>query len=156
MARFEFRLQGLLKLRKHFENAAQQDLAESQRRFVQAEQELLGLAQQRDAAADLVRGRATDSLTALQSAYAHIHLLGDQEEQSRQRLAVIDAEHTERRQVAVDALRSRRVVEQLRERHLLRHTKELQREDALLTDETGTQVAVRQSEARKLSSDGGA
>ena len=143
MAAFQFRLQGLLKLREHHEGAARQDLADAQRRSAEAKQELHGLTQQRSTAAEQVAERGTGSVTAIQSAYANIHRLGDLEQESRRRLVVLDAEHEERRQVAVDAQRARRVVEQLQERHLHRYLKELQRVEDQFTDETGTQLAAR-------------
>jgi flagellar protein FliJ len=145
MSGFEFRLQGLLKLRQRHEDAARTDLADSQRRLAAEEKAAEGLAKERQAAADEVVRGGPQSITALQSAYAHVHRLGGLEDESRQRIAVLGTEHEQRLQTALDAQRARRIVEQLKNRQLDRYMSEVRREDARLTDEVGTQVAVKRA-----------
>jgi flagellar export protein FliJ len=144
MSQFRFRLDSLLKLNRHREDAARQELAEAQRKVMEGEHKLEALAQAREAAASAVtEGDHGHALTALQSGYAHIHRIATLEASSRDELAALGEQHEARRQVAVEAQRARRTVEQLHDKHRDRHAREQQRAEDRQIDETGTQLAAR-------------
>ncbi len=151
MSSFQFRLDGLLKLRRHREDAARQDLADAQRQVQQAQEHLAELAESSERASHAVSDRSVgQSVVALQAGYAHVHRLGELEAASREHLAELDQQRQERRAVAMDAQRARKTVERLYHRHLEQYLLDLRREDNKLTDETGTQLAATKAQQGRV------
>lgn len=150
MSRFRFRLDSLLRLREHQEGAARQDLADSQRKALQARDELEALTVERSAATRRVTAAGqAGSLVALRIGHAHIHRLSQLEAASRQRLEQLDAECQERRETAIAAHRARQIIANLKERQRLCHLREAGRSEAMQMDETGAQQAARRALSRR-------
>ena len=150
MPRFHFRLDGLLRLRKHQEDNARVELAEAQRKVLGARSALEDVVAERSAAARTVSPQEGEqTVTSLQTAYAHLQILGKREVVSRSELAACHGEHEERRDDAVAALRAHQTLQRLQERALERHQHEERRAEGLEADEAGNDIAARRILAQR-------
>jgi len=148
MSKFRFRLDSLLRLRKHQEDGARLELAEAQRKVLGATMELETV-QAEKSALSLELAQATyPTVTLLQAGYARAHILRGQEQASRERLACAHAEEQVRRDEVVVAHRARQTVQKLQERFLERYLQELRQEDSRFSDEVGTGMAARRIQQR--------
>lgn len=144
MPGFRFRLNGLLKLRKHGEDAARQELAEAHRRVREAHKDVQTLVAERSkAAGEVGTGHQGHNVSAIQAGYARVHLLRQREAASREELAALSEQHEDRREEAIEAHRQRETIQQLHDRYLRRYLAELRRQEGKRTDETGTLQAAR-------------
>ncbi|MCE5216865.1 flagellar export protein FliJ [bacterium] len=139
-----YRLDGLLRLRRHQEDNAQVELADAQRRTLEVQAELDEVLEGHRSAVDqLQEGPATQNVAALQAGYAHLQILQGREAQSRSQLGRALEEQEVKREGMVAAHRATRTIEQLRERALERYRQELDQEEQRESDEVGAGIAAR-------------
>jgi flagellar export protein FliJ len=148
MSGFRFRLDGLLRLRKHQEDGARLELAEAQRKVMGAQADLEDVQAQKNALSAELAAGTCGNVALLQAGYARAHLLRGEEQASRERLASAHAEHEERRDGMVIAHRARQTVQKLQERSLERYLEELRQEESRFSDEVGTGIAARRIQQR--------
>jgi len=146
MARFRFRLEALLTHRQQIEK-------EKQRRVAQIQQEIQAVirhiqdTQARIAAENRTLG--TRELTGLldMQYIAHekrfVGALTVRISLAMQKLAGLEQTLAAARTELLDAARARKVIEKLKEKQWQRWRMEQERKDAAVTDEIGTQLAVR-------------
>lgn len=150
MSGFRFRLNGLLRLRKHQEDGARLELAEAQRKVMGAEEELETVASEQTALSEELADHTSGTVALLQAGYARAHILRGQEQATRERLTCAHAEHEERRDEMVIAHRARQTVQKLQERSLEKYLEELRQEDSRFSDEVGTGIAARRIQQRAI------
>jgi flagellar export protein FliJ len=141
-----YRLDGLLRLRRHQEDKAQVELADAQRRTLEVQAELDEVLESRRSAAEqLQQGPASQHVSALQAGYAHLQLLQGRESQSRSQLGRALEEQEVKREGMVAAHRATQTLEQLRKRALERYRQELEQEEQRESDEVGAGIAARKA-----------
>lgn len=142
MAPFRFRLQKLLDYRQHREDEAALALAQAEGEMAAEQRRLAHLeAEQAAAQARLrqeVRGGADCWLWQ-----PYLRRLADAVARSRHRLDELAALVASRRQELQQRATERKLVEQLRHRHLARHVYEEQRRDQCTLDEVATLAHCR-------------
>jgi flagellar export protein FliJ len=144
MSKFQFRLDGLMKLRKHHEDMARQELADAERDLLKAREHLDGVVSQKTRASqDLCNSECAGNLIALQSGYNRVLQLSQIEAASRQRVSALDERHECRRVETLKAHQAHQTLQHLHDRYLQRHLDELRREESNRTDEAGAQMAAR-------------
>jgi flagellar FliJ protein len=138
---FKFKLQPLLDYRRIIEENAQQDFALRMRELEIAKQLLASIAGQRAVLArrfvDLSKGRSemkADDLAALTS---RLELLRIRQREQEKAVIEKDAEKESSRLVMLDAMRSRRIMELLRDRHFENYKMENKRRETRQLDEFG-------------------
>ena len=145
---FEFRLEALLTHRKQIER-------EHQLKVAQIQQQIQVLMRQiQDAQARIVEengrlsveelvGRLDMQYIARQKRYVgnlHVQII-----LTMQRMAGIEKTLTTARAELLEAARSRKVIEKLREKQFARWLADMERKQAVENDEIGTQLALRQA-----------
>jgi len=135
MSKFQFRLDGLMKLRKHHEDMARQELADAERDLLKAREHLDGVVSQKT--------RASQDLCNSESGYNRVLQLSQIEAASRQRVSALDERHECRRVETLKAHQAHQTLQHLHDRYLQRHLDELRREESNRTDEAGAQMAAR-------------
>lgn len=148
MSKLHFRLDGLLRLRKHQEDGARLELAEAQRKVMGAAAELESVEAEKAALSAELSAETCTTVALLQAGYARAHILQGQEQASRERLACAHAEHEERRGEMMAARRARQTVQKLQQRSLERYLEQLRQEDSRFSDEVGTGMAARRIQQR--------
>jgi len=144
MSKFRFRLDGLMRLRKHHEDMARQELADAERDLLRAQEHLDGVVSAKQLAAQELCGlECSGNLMAMQSGYNRAFQLSQMEAASRQRVNVLDQQRETRRQETLKAHQAHQTLQSLHDRYLQRHLQEMRRAEGLRTDEAGTQVAVK-------------
>ena len=146
-ARFEFRLEALLTRRKQIEREHQLKVAQIQQqiqvlmRQIQDAQSRIVEENGRLSVKELV-GHLDMQYIARQKRYVgnlHVQII-----LTMQRMAAIEKTLTTARAELLEAARSRKVIEKLREKQFARWLAELERQQAAQNDEIGTQLAIRQ------------
>lgn len=144
MPKNELPAEGLLKLRKHHEDAARQELAERQRAMQQVQSELERIDEERQTIEDSVGGRHQGAgLFGLQLEYARYHALSVHEAETKGRLEEASRLRERAREAAVTARREVKTVERLRERAADTEAREQRRQETKALDEVGTQRAQK-------------
>ncbi|MGM0673890.1 MAG: flagellar export protein FliJ [Spirochaetota bacterium] len=146
MRRFQFRLERVLSLREHVEEQAEQKLAEVSGRYSQIEGELGRLSQEREATF-----RAGDSASRVDISYrmaqsAYIRYLdqrwGELEAQRAEQAKELEKVQKEYR----EALKQRKVLDNLRSRRSSEYYREQRRAEGRELDDIGGQMHIRRHE----------
>jgi flagellar FliJ protein len=143
MRRFEFRLERILSLRQHFEDQAEQKLARVSGEYTQLQGELGRLSQEREATFRLgdARSRADVNYRIAQSAY--IHYLESRsvevESQRAEKAGELESARAEYR----EALKRRKVLDNLKTRRSDEYYKEQRRAEGRELDDIGGQMNIR-------------
>lgn len=140
---FDFRLQKLLELRRHKEEAAQREVAAANQAVADRNRIILGLMSDEDAAKDELRSiqeRAidVDRLRRTDEYLSSLERLLQREYEALQDLVKAEME---KRRLLAEAHRGVRVLERFRERKLKLHRVELDREERRVLDEIGRNLA---------------
>ncbi len=144
MARFRFALDSLLKLRERREEAARQELADNQRKALQAQAQVDALDEERAAVAGSVsRPGSPPPVRALQTGYARYHLLGERRIQAHEELQAAAQAHEQSREAAVTAQRELKTIQRLHDEALRRHLEYTRRREDQELDETASVRAAR-------------
>ena len=145
---FEFRLEALLTHRKQIEREHQLEVAQIQQqiqvlvRQIQDSQARIVEENGRLSVKELV-GRLDMQYIARQKRYVgnlHVQII-----LTMQRMAAVEKTLTTARAELLEAARSRKVIEKLREKQYARWLAEMERKQAALNDEIGTQLALRKA-----------
>jgi flagellar FliJ protein len=144
MARFIFRLQGVLRQRIHIERQKQRDLAERQKAQIDIENAMLGLQNEVQASNDDLRRNRLVGRLDMEFIAAHRRYLVGVQRQAvglAQRLSLAQRGVNEARAELAEAARQRKAIEKLREKQLERWRTEQARREAAQMDEIGMQLA---------------
>ena len=148
MAKFQYRLKTLHKLREIHRDEMQAKLAEAVQAQVLLQQEIETVRQEANSLEVSRRELLSQSQTnvnQLLEFQRYMSVLRSQEATMLGQAEILETESQRRRQVLVEANRDVRVLEKLRERQLADHKKELLRAETKQLDE----IASRQAEASK-------
>ena len=144
MARFVFKLEGVLRQRKQVEQEKQRDLAERQRHLVSIQdalQELQGTVASSNA--DMRDNRLVGTLN-MSFIAAHRRFLAGMQKRSTelmQRIVLATRAVDEARNLLAEAAKQRKAIEKLREKQLERWKEDQAKREAALLDEAGMQLA---------------
>ncbi len=142
MAPFRFRLQKLLEYRERREDEAKLALAQAEGALANEERRLAALEDERRAARSR-QGKETHSAADSWLWQHYLRRLDDSVAVCRRRLDELAALIAFRRQELLQRATERKLLEQLRHRHLIRHTYEEMRRDQCTLDETATLAYCR-------------
>ena len=144
MRRFQFRLERILNLRQHTEDQAEQNLARVYGEYARLEGELGRLSQERDATFRLgdYGARADISYRMAQSAY--ITYLEQRAGHVEAERAEIETELEKARGEYREAMKQRKVLDNLKTRRSEEYYKEQRRAEGRELDDIGGQMSIRQ------------
>ncbi|MGH7176405.1 MAG: flagellar export protein FliJ [Tepidisphaeraceae bacterium] len=143
MARFVFRLQGVMRQRKLAEQEKQRALAVHQARLNALGEELRQLERSLRAASDDVRNHRLVGVLDLQFLAAHRRFLGAMQKRGMtilQRVALAKRDLDEARVALAQAARETKVIEKLRQRQHDRWRADQERREMIEMDEVGMQL----------------
>jgi flagellar protein FliJ len=143
MPRFIFKLDGVLRQRKHIERQRQRDLALVQRQWQEVQAELRALNQSLQQSADDLRGNRLVGKLDLPylAAYRRFTFAMQRKGQALvQRLAIIQRQVDAAQQALIEAAKRRKAIEKLRERHWERWYAEQSRKESAEVDEVGVKM----------------
>ena len=146
MAKFVFKLEGVLRQRKHVEQEKQRVLAMKQRSFGELQGTLRRLQETVQATNDEVRNNHLVGRLNMDFIAAHRRFLTGMQRQAMaviQKMALAQRAVDEARAELAEAARRRKVIEKLRERQFQRWRAELDRREQAEMDEIGMQLAYR-------------
>jgi flagellar export protein FliJ len=149
MGKFKFRLATLLRLREATRDERRAELAQAYRADEIIQKEKQRLAREMVALKDQARRASAPGqldLDRLLETRRHEVLLRSQQQHAEQQREAIQAEIERRRQVAVDANRQVRVLEQLRQRQYERHRREENRQEVKQLDEAAGRLASEEDD----------
>src|SRR6266567_2151725 len=146
MAKFAFKLEGVLRHRKNVEQQRQRDVAGVQAQMTRLEEQLRALdAEVQTTNQDVRQNRLTGRID-LNFLTAHRrYLLATQRQamELAERMAAVQIKLDEARRALVQAATERKVLEKLRERQELAWREEMGRSEAAALDEVVTQMSYR-------------
>src|SRR5688500_14358638 len=146
MAKFDFKLEGVLRHRKNAERERQRELALVQAQLTRIEKQLRELDQDvQQASGDLRQNRLVGRLD-LNFLAAHRRFVGAMQKKGMtliQRMAVFQKQVDAARKALVQAAIQRKAIEKLREKQQQRWQDEQNRKQAAEIDEIGTQLTCR-------------
>ncbi len=146
MARFVFKLEGVLRQRKHEEQQRQRDLAEKQLQLAELQRSLQQVQQNVQAANDDLRSNRLLGRLDMSFLAAHRRYLGAMQRQGiglMQRIALGQRLVDESRIQLGEAAKRRKVIEKLRERQFERWRSQINRRELEELDEIGMQLAYQ-------------
>lgn len=146
MARFIFKLEGVLRYRENVEQQRQRDVAVIQAQMTALEAELRALDAEVQNVNNEARQHHLGGKLDMGFLTAHRRFLGSAQRQAieiAQRMAGVRLKLDAARQALADAARDRKVLEKLKERQLEAWQADLARKEAAALDEVGMQISVR-------------
>ena len=146
MAKFVFKLEGVLRQRKHVEQQRQRELAIKQQALVQLQGELQQLQDKVQSANTDVRQNRLVGPLDMQFLAAHRRFLAGMQRQAVgvvQRIALARRGVDDARAVLAEAARQRKVIEKLREKQFERWRAEQNQRELAQLDEIGMQLAYQ-------------
>jgi len=146
MAKFVFKLEGVLRQRKHIEQQKQRELAQKQRQLVEVRTHLRQLQEKVQQANQDVRTNRLVGRLDMQFLAAHRRFLAGMQRQGveiMQRIALAQRAADEAQAALADAARQRKVIEKLREKQFARWRAEMERRELAQLDEIGMQLAYQ-------------
>ena len=145
MARFVFKLAGVLKQRLHEERLRQRELAERQAHVAQLQQQLKGLNERVQSASDDVRNNRLVGKLDMPFLAAHRRFLAAMQRgavEIVQRMAIAQKQVDEARAVLAEAAKQRKIIEKLKERQHERWKSEQSRKEIEQLGEVNMQLAL--------------
>jgi len=148
MARFNFRLQKVLEARISFEDQAKRELGEAQRKLREERRNLEDFIRNADDFRSEMAERRRQGSTVqrfrddLQQDWMNKRRISDQ----RHRLKKAEEWMEKKRQNLIQAMKERKVMEKLREKHLLQFKKAVRREELKFSDEVAGVRAAQQTD----------
>jgi len=155
MAKFVFKLEAVLRQRGHVEKEKQRALATIQAQMTQLQSELRTLNETVQASTDDLRDNRLTGKLDLHFLAAHRRFtLATQRKamQLVQRMALVQRAVDEAQQALIEAVKQRKAVEKLREKHHERWKAEIDRKEAAQLDEVSMQMS-HDNAARALADD---
>src|SRR5262245_35531815 len=146
MAKFVFKLEGVLRQRKHAEREKQRELALKHRQLVDLQGHLQRLQQTVDLANSDVRVNRLTGRLDMGFLAAHRRFLTGRQRQAMgvvQKIALADRAADEARAELAEAEKQRKVIEKLRERQFARWKAEQSKRELAELDEIGMQLAYQ-------------
>ena len=143
MSKFHFRLDGVLRHRRHVEQERQRDLAKVQTQVSQLESELRALSDAAQFTTDDLRAHHLTGRLDLGFLAAHRrYMLGVQRKAGAlsETLAVLQQQAHEARKNLAEAAKQRKILEKLRERQREQWAADIARRESAETDEIGMQI----------------
>lgn len=144
MAKFVFKLQGVLRQRELIERQRQREMAELQRQMTVLEQSLRDLNGSVQTSTDDLRVNHLTGKLDMNFLAAHRRYLVAMQRQGMelaQRMALLQRQMNEAREQLADAARDRKVIEKLREKQLERWKVEESRRELAEMDEVAMQLS---------------
>jgi len=140
---FDFRLEKLLELRRHKEEAARREVAAANQAVAERNRLILGLMGDEDAAKDAMReaGKGTIDVDRLRRAGEYAATLERQLQREYLALQDLVKVEMEKRNRLAEVHKGVRVLERFRERKVQLHRLELDREERRFLDEIGQNLA---------------
>jgi flagellar FliJ protein len=146
MAKFDFKLEGVLRQRKHVEQEKQRVVAEKQKVLVEIQNQLRQLQEALQSTNEDVRKNHLVGRLNMDFIAAHRRFLAGMQRQGvqvMQRLALAQRALDEARLELAEAARGRKAIEKLREKQLERWRADQSRRELAEMDEIGMQLAYR-------------
>ena len=146
MAKFVFKLEGVLRQRKHVEQQKQRELGLKQRQLVEVQSQLQRLQETVQQANGDVRTNRLVGRLDMQYLAAHRRFLAGMQRQAVatvQKIALAQRAVDEARAAVAEAARQRKVIEKLREKQFERWRAEMNRRELAQLDEIGMQLAYQ-------------
>jgi flagellar protein FliJ len=146
MARFVFKLEGMLRQREHAEQQAQRELAVKQRALVELQGHLQQLQEAVQTANTDVRQNRLVGRLDMSFLAAHRRFLTGMQRQAMglvQRMTIAQRSVDDARAALAEAAKQRKVIEKLREKQLERWRAEQSRRELAELDEIGMQLAYQ-------------
>ena len=144
MAKFDFKLEGVLRQRKHVEQEKQRILAEKQRAMVEIQQALVRIQEQMQASNEDIRKNHLVGTLNMQFIAAHRRFLTGMQRQTittMQRLTLAQRAVDDARLELAEAAKHRKAIEKLKEKQFERWRADQARKEQAQTDEIGMQLA---------------
>lgn len=144
MAKFDFKLEGVLRQRKHVEQDKQRILAEKQRAMVEIQNTLQRMQEAVQASTDDVRNNHLVGTLNMAYIAAHRRFLTGMQKQSlatMQRLALAQRAVDAARLELAEAAKHRKAIEKLKEKQFERRRADIAKRDQAEMDEIGMQLA---------------
>ena len=154
MKQFRFRLDDLLRLRERQQDEALTRLGDSERRRIAAEHVLANLQSEQEGLAAAMGGQAGGS--ALHLSLCRVAAARGDEREAATRLDAASCLRDQDRDALVEAHRSRKVIEILRERQAKAFALTQQKRESRNMDDIGTGIAVKKARAKSDEENGGA
>jgi flagellar FliJ protein len=143
MARFVFKLEGVLDQRRHVEQQRQRDLAEAQLQILAIEREVEKAAASQESASVPLRGRIDPRTLAVQVRFSQV--MRQKLSQLRHHLAAARDDLATAQAALIEASKQRKVLEKLHEKQQARWAEEQQRREAAAHDEMNQHAAREDS-----------
>ena len=146
MAKFIFKLEGLLRQRKHIEQEKQRVLAQKLSHVAELDEALRKIQQTVQASNEEMRGNRLVGQLDMAFITAHRRFMGAMQRQVlalAQRITLAQRAMNEARAELIEAARRRKVIEKLREQQFLRWRENLSRTELAEQDEIGMQLAYQ-------------
>ena len=146
MAQFVFKLEGVLRQRKHIEEQRQRELALIRREMAQLESELSELNAQVSSASNDVRDNRLIGKLDMSFLAAHRRFLLAMQRRGltmMQKMALVQRQVDEAQANLAEAAKQRKAIEKLREKQHQRWQEELNRKELALMDEISMQMSYR-------------
>jgi flagellar FliJ protein len=147
LAKFVFKLQALLRQRKHVERQWQRELAARQQALVRCQDELRELNDRVQATSDEVRRNHLVGVLDMSLLTAHRRYLLASQRQAlaiAQKIAAAQSGVSEAQTALTEAAKQRKIIEKLREKQLARRQEEEHRREMNAADELNVQLAYEQ------------
>src|SRR5262245_51271584 len=140
---FDFRLEKLLELRRHREDAARRAVAAANQAVAERNRIILGLMGDEDAAKDESREalRGTNDVARIRREWEYVETLERRLQQEYLTLQDLVKAEMEKRNRLAEVHKGVRVLERFRERKVQLHRLELDREERRFLDELGQNLA---------------
>lgn len=144
MAGFRFKLEGVLRHRKHVEREHQRAVSELLARMAQMQQELQEIDRTVADSTEHLRGSHLTGSIDLTYLTAHRRFVAAQRMRAAelvQRMARLQQQIDQARQALAEAAKQRKIIEKLREKRLARWRADQQRAEMAQLDEVGMQLS---------------
>jgi flagellar protein FliJ len=147
---YRFSLETVLTHRKHAEDALRKELAQIQSALREAEQKMAGLDETITENLATIYGKQRDgaSVTDITLYDNYIKLLSRERGRQVQRIRQMEHRLVQKRDVVVEAMKERKILERLKEKELEAYQKELERKERILMSE----IAINGFNMRRPSS----
>jgi flagellar FliJ protein len=146
MAKFIFKLEGVLRQRKHIEQEKQRQLAVRQKQLVELHQVLREMQQTVETTNDDLRKNRLIGRLNMEFIAAHRRFLTGMQKQAMgiaQKMAIAQRSVDEARLELAEAAKQRKAIEKLKEKQLERWRAEQSRRESAELDEIGMQLAYQ-------------
>jgi len=149
MAKFNFRLEPVVSLKKQKENERKAALARAKDELAERQRKLINLCEHRDECEkalvnELLAGSVDISRKVI--FYAYLERLADEIAQQREQVTDAKRDVEEKRNLLLESSREKKTLEKLRERMWERYLKETRRLEQAMLDEVGGQMHSRNGE----------